>query len=856
MSKTVSAIRNPLIEIVVPVLDEAAILDSNIKTLDVYMSKHLPYRYQITIADNGSTDATGKIARKLSKDLKTVKVIRLPQSGRGRALNKVWQASRADILSYMDADLSTSLDDFLPMIQPLIDGKAGISTGTRLAKDSQTTRGPKREFISRCYGSIVKLMSRTELSDLQCGFKAIRRDIASKLLPDIEDTGWFFDTELLIKAEHADILVHEQPVTWIENKDSRVKILRTALDNLKGLTRIQRELHQKSWLEKAFLPIALLVAGSLYLFGAMNNGMANSYYAMAVQAASQDWTAWFFGSLDSANHISIDKPPIATMIMGLSARIFGFSNFSMLLPSVLAGIGTIWLVYDITRRQFGFKSAAIATLTLILTPVAALMFGFNNPDAILTLLLIASGYAFLRSLENKKTLLWLSLAALFTGLAFNAKMLQGLMIVAAMIIVYIAFAKPPVTKRLAHIIFAGIITAVSTLWWSIIVWITPASSRPWIGSTDDNSIWSLIFGYNGFGRLLSYDTGQGGVAASTNYIPVGFGGETGLLRMFNFDFGPNIAWLLPAALIGGAVVLWTLRKTPRDNLDRAAITFWLLWLIIHIAIFSVTSGTIHPYYVVVLSPAIAALAGISLPALWNAYRQKQPLAIVLPAIVAVTSVVAIVLLGHENTYPWLAWLIGVIGGIGSIALAANLSTPAKDLLVGGVLASIIAVSAGPFVYTLATVNTTHQGSIPTSGPNSTTAGIDRNLVMETEELVSHLLDNRDGARWIVAVGSAKQAAPIQLKSGQPVMTIGGFSGYDRSLTLAQFKALISSGQLRYYIVSSGDKAGKDGNPRDRSEISKWVIRNGTKVEYGGKGVALYRLSAIQVTEQSQGWGTR
>ncbi len=518
------AIARPLVDIVVPVLNEEKILQKSIMTLDEYMAKHLPYRYQITIADNGSQDKTLEIAENLAEKHRSVRVVSLAERGRGRALKRVWQNSPADILAYMDIDLSTSLDDFLPMIQPLVAGEAGVAIGSRLKKDSRTSRGLKREFISRCYNNIIKWTSGTKFSDAQCGFKAIRRDVAAKFLPKIKDNEWFFDTELLIKTERAGVPIYEQPVTWIEDTDSRVKIVKTAVDDLKGLYRVNKELDKRSWFEKWTLPVLLALTGALYLFGALHNGMANSYYAAAVQAASQDWTA----------------------------RLFGFSSFSMLLPSVLAGVGSVWLVYAAVKRQFGFMSAAIAGAVLALTPVAALMFGFNNPDAILTLMLTASGYAFLRSLEGKRPLLWLGLAGLFTGLAFNTKMLQGLMVLPAMVLVYLVFAKPPIVTRFLHIMFAGVITTMSTLWWSVLVWLTPAGSRPWVGSTNDNNIWSLIFGYNGLGRLLGGRGGMGG-GPGGGHGPggTGFGGQTGIFRIFNSDFGPNIAWLLVLALAGG-----------------------------------------------------------------------------------------------------------------------------------------------------------------------------------------------------------------------------------------------------------------------------------------------------------------
>ena len=877
------AIARPFIDIVVPVLNEENILQKSIMTLDEYMAKHLPYRYQVTIADNGSQDKTLEIAENLAKKHQSVRVVSLAERGRGRALKQVWQNSPADILTYMDVDLSTSLDDFLPMIQPLVAGEAGVAIGSRLAKGAKTTRGLKREFISRCYNNIIKWTSGTKFSDAQCGFKAIRRDVAAKFLPKIKDNEWFFDTELLIKTERASVPIHEQPVTWIEDTDSRVKIVKTAVDDLKGLYRVNKELDKRSWFEKRTLPVLLALTGALYLFGALHNGMANSYYAAAVQAASQDWTAWLFGSLDAANYVSIDKPPLATMLMGLSARLFGFSSFSMLLPSVLAGVGSVWLVYGAVKRQFGFTSAVIAGATLMLTPVAALMFGFNNPDAILTLMLTASGYAFLRSLEGKRPLPWLGLAGLFTGLAFNTKMLQGLMVLPAMVLVYLVFAKPPMVTRFLHLMFAGVITTMSTLWWSVLVWLTPAGSRPWVGSTNDNNIWSLIFGYNGFGRLLGGRGGggvpvggappSGGMGATTTLqtagsttqtiadgagmMPggmgggpggghgpggTGFGGQTGIFRIFNNDFGPNIAWLLVLALAGGGLMLWILRKTPRTNRGRAAVIFWMLWLLIHIVIFSMTSGVIHPYYVVVMVPAVAALVGISLPFLWGAYTRRKPYAWLLPLLVGVTAVIAVMILGYAGTMTWLMWIVGLLGLTGMIGLLVNLYAPSRWLQNLAIITALTACTLAPTVYALATVNVAHTGSIPTAGPSSTAMqGSNNEKSQADSQLVQYLVEHQNGATWLVTVASANESAAIQLTSGQPVMAVGGFNGSDTPLTLEQFKQLVKAGKVKYYAISSHGRGG-GGPGGGNNEITTWVKQTGTVVNYGGSDVTLYELS--------------
>lgn len=430
----------------------------------------------------------------------------------------------------------------------------------------------------------------------------------------------FFDTELLVKAEYNGYKIHEGPVEWIEDTDSRVDVVKTATEDIKGLSRVRQEYGQSSFGEMVAFGGLLLFTAIFYLWNLTINGMANSYYAAAAQAASTSWLAWLFGSLDAANFVSVDKPPISMMIMGLFGRLFGFSSWSMLLPHALAGIATVALVYLTVKRWYGARAGLIAGAVMALTPAAALMFRFNNPDSFLTLFLTASAYSFLRAFEGNKPVLWLSLAGLFTRFAFNTKMLQGLLLLSIMTIIYISFARPKFTTRMWHLGVAGIATIVSTFWWSILVWLTPAVNRPWVGSTSNNSIWSLIFGYNGFGRLLGDGGGPGGQpggmmqmgaqAASQTASPaaqamtppigmmggsfgtggrgggpggVSFGGETGVLRIFNERFGPNIAWLIPVALISAGLVICLLHQASRRNKERVGVLLWLGWLPIQLS---------------------------------------------------------------------------------------------------------------------------------------------------------------------------------------------------------------------------------------------------------------------------------
>jgi putative flippase GtrA len=236
------ALDRPWVEIVVPVFNEAGSLASSIERLHAYLVSTFPFSTRVTIADNGSTDGTWQIALDLARRLRSVHAIRLEGKGRGRALNAAWSSSDARVLAYMDVDLSTDLSALLPLVAPLLSGHSDLAIGTRLSRGARVERGPKRELISRCYNALLHLVLRTRFSDAQCGFKAIRGDRARQLLPLVSDRAWFFDTELLVRAERAGLRIHEVPVDWTDDPDSRVDIVATALADLRGVARLARDL--------------------------------------------------------------------------------------------------------------------------------------------------------------------------------------------------------------------------------------------------------------------------------------------------------------------------------------------------------------------------------------------------------------------------------------------------------------------------------------------------------------------------------------------------------------------------------------------------------------------------------------
>ena len=235
-------LRQATVEVVVPVHNEEIDLDRSVRTLTGYLDQTLPYPYTVTIADNASTDATLAIANRLAAELAGVRVVHLDAKGRGRALKQVWLASAADVVAYLDVDLSTDLAALLPLLAPLVSGHSDLAIGTRLARGSRVVRGPKRELISRCYNLILRGSLQVSFSDAQCGFKAMRRDVAQRLLPLVEDTNWFFDTELLVLAQRAGLRIHEVPVDWVDDPGTTVNITATALEDLRGVWRLLRGL--------------------------------------------------------------------------------------------------------------------------------------------------------------------------------------------------------------------------------------------------------------------------------------------------------------------------------------------------------------------------------------------------------------------------------------------------------------------------------------------------------------------------------------------------------------------------------------------------------------------------------------
>ncbi|MFJ4629583.1 ArnT family glycosyltransferase [Streptomyces sp. NPDC088847] len=465
------------------------------------------------------------------------------------------------------------------------------------------------------------------------------------------------------------------------------------------------------WVRPAFWSM-LLATGLLYLFDLSASGYSNSFYSAAVQAGSKSWKAFLFGSLDAGNAITVDKPSAFLWPMEISVRIFGLNSWAILVPEVLMGVGTVAVVYAAVRRRHSPQAGLIAGAVLALTPVAALMFRFNNPDAALALLMATACYLVVRALEDGRTK-WLVWAGVAIGFAFLSKTLQAFLILPPLAIVYAVCAPVSVKKRFAQLGLATGALVVAAGWWVALVELWPASSRPYIGGSQNNSFLELTFGYNGFGRLSGDETGSvGGGGGGTG---TGMWGATGWNRMFNDEIGSQISWLLPAALILLVASLVATRKLNRTSVRRSSMLVWGGSLVTTLVVFSYMAGIFHQYYTIALAPYIAAVIGIGAGSLWEK-RGEIWASITLAAAGVAAGVWGYVLLNRTPDYlPWLKWLVligSLVGALGLIFVAKV----GRQLALAAVGLSIVAGLAGPTAYTLSTVDSAHTGSIPTAGP--------------------------------------------------------------------------------------------------------------------------------------------
>jgi 4-amino-4-deoxy-L-arabinose transferase-like glycosyltransferase len=652
---------------------------------------------------------------------------------------------------------------------------------------------------------------------------------------------------------------------------------------------------QPSWARPVLLGIAA-VAALLYAWNIRQAGLA-PFYSVAVRSMSESWKAFFYGAFDPKATITIDKLAGSFLPQALSARIFGFHPWSLALPQVIEGAVSVLVMYRVVRRWSGVVPGLLAAAIFTLTPIAASMFGHSMEDGALTMCLVLAADACQRAVADARLrpLVW---AGVWVGLGFQAKMLQAWMILPALALGYLVGAPTPMRRRLWHLAVAGIVMLAVSLSWIALFTFTPAKDRPYVDGSTDNSALAMVFGYNGLERfgisvtgavtsgpgVTSGGLGRGRVGGRGGFpgfpggrdefrggggFPAGAGAGpggarlaaadsfgTGWTKLLGNEYGPEIGWLYPLAILALVFGLVWASCSRRPRQVRAGFVMWGTWLLTVGLVFSKMSTIPHTAYMSSLAPPLAALSAAGIVMFWRAYRAGGWRAWVLPAAVACELVWALFLWRDYSGF--LPWARDAMVGAGVAAIivmvAVKLSRRGRALLVtAGLTAGAAAMLAAPSAWAASVLDTKYGGSSfnasagPAGGVGGGAAGgggiglgATTTLTPAEQRIYRYISDHRAGASYLMAVGSWDEASPYILSTGQEVLALGGFSGSVPEPTLATIKELVSSGQLRFFLVSgTGSDPGftlAGGRGSTSATIDSWVRSACTQVpatDYGG-----------------------
>jgi 4-amino-4-deoxy-L-arabinose transferase-like glycosyltransferase len=554
------------------------------------------------------------------------------------------------------------------------------------------------------------------------------------------------------------------------------------------------------------------LAAVLNLWALGQNGWANDYYSGAVRSMASSWHNFLYASFDPSGVMTVDKPPLSLWVQALSVRAFGFNSMAILIPQALMGMASVALVYDLTRRRFGRVGGAVAGLVLALTPMTVAISRHNNPDALLVLCCVAALWFVVRAFEDGRTK-WLAWAGVCVGLGFETKMAAALLVVPGIAAAWMWVAPRGRVAAVRQLLAGGAAMAAVGLAWPLLVTLTPAADRPWISGTSDNSIWSLIFGYNGVGRL---DGQAGGPQAFGGAGP--FGGASGPFRLLNEALGGQAGWLLGFAVVGGLGIVAASRLRRAD-----ARTGWIIavggsFLATAVA-FSFASGIFHPYYVSELAPFAAALVGASV-----AVMRRSAVA---PLAVAAGVLTELAVL--HNTPGTLAWLPPVLVIAGGLAVAAL--TLGRDRLRSVALAGALGVlMIAPATWSFQTLGYATSSTFPSGGPATLSfgggggggfggggaptgggiggggpGGNSQSLTQALQYAAQH-------GGGTVGVSSQKSASTSIIASDAKVAGLGGFSGRESEVSVKWLSQAVKDGRIRWVLADGGgfQGPGRDG----------------------------------------------
>ncbi|MEO8458460.1 MAG: glycosyltransferase family 39 protein [Chloroflexota bacterium] len=587
------------------------------------------------------------------------------------------------------------------------------------------------------------------------------------------------------------------------------------------------------WLGWSLLGGVTVLALALNTWGLSEAGYGNTYYAAAVRSMTVSWKNFFFGAFDPGGFITVDKPPAFLWVGALSARLFGFSSWSILLPSAFAGAASVALLWVIVRKWFGLTAATIAALVLALSPISVAVNRLNLPEPFMVLLLVGAAGCVMQSLQARRWWLWTAAAGALVGVAFNTKMgaawIPGPAFALAIVVGAPAIARANIKQTAIRLVLLATVTLVVSGSWVAIVDAWPASDRPYVGGSTDNTELNLVFGYNGFGRVDGDSQGGGGGGGGTRFnrnngggpaggASLGAGGVIaglpGPFRMFDAANGGQIGWLLPFALGGALLAAWQWRSDPTK---RAFAVLFGGWVLLYGGMFSYAEGIYHSYYTSAMAPGVAALVGVGAVAAGSLVRKDARWLIAIGGLVAVTLYAQLHI--EARTPDFWGWLrpLTVLAAIGGVVLLAFLAQ--RKLSVAAGLAMMVgALLILPGAWSISeAANAPLNTTLPQAGPRAGTSGQtfgSQAFDGSTSSLAAWLKANNDpNATWQLVVSNAMGASTLIGQDGISVLPLGGFLGTDPTITVSQFAGLVAGGDVRYVQVSGfGGRGTFGGRP--------------------------------------------
>ncbi len=589
--------------------------------------------------------------------------------------------------------------------------------------------------------------------------------------------------------------------------------------------------------EHVALAVVLAVAAVGYLWRLDRNGYANGFYAAAVRSMTDSWHNFFFGAFDPGGFITVDKPPLAFWIQAASAKIFGFSSWSLLVPQAAAGVAAVYVLYRIVRAQAGPLAGLVAALALTVTPITVAVNRDNNPDATLVLLLLLAAWAVQAAIRTG-SFRRLALGGLFIGLAFTTKMLAAYLVVPGLALAFALAAAVGWRRRLGCLLGGGAVMVAASAAWLVTVDLIPKADRPYVGGSTNDTVSNLVFGYNGLGRVNGNEgDNRGGIGRA-------FGGQTGFGRMFDATVGGQVAWLIPCAVLSLVVGLVATARRPRPDLERGGLVMWGGWAIACWGVFSFSKGIFHSYYTAELAPALAALTGIGAATLVGFARQRSRWAGLLAVGVAASAALEVVLL--RRTPSWNAWLrptvvgfaiVVVLGLAVLLALRSGRPRAVRGTVVAVGLTALVAVFAGPAAYAVTPIQRAVGGSDPQAGP-PTAAGRNGFAAARRTQPAGRTAGRapgRGGAAQGLAFGggagngaggagfadlSASQLAALRARFTGGRGAGGGFTGRGGGQLSTALLAYLEkgAGPDRYLVAVSGDQVAEQPIIRTNARI--------------------------------------